>query len=82
VANTLNLFRNGAVGFIDWLDGLNSQIDNVLTNNLPLPADTPNNISVKGCTAPTYVARFRVVTWAHPDCHITVRLPRVNSDVA
>jgi len=21
VANTLNLFRNGAVGFIDWLDG-------------------------------------------------------------
>jgi hypothetical protein len=20
VANTLNLFRNGAVGFIDWLD--------------------------------------------------------------
>ena len=22
VANTLNLFRNGAVGFIDWLDVL------------------------------------------------------------
>jgi hypothetical protein len=21
VANTLNLFRSGAVGFIDWLDG-------------------------------------------------------------
>jgi hypothetical protein len=21
VANTLGLFRNGAVGFIDWLDG-------------------------------------------------------------
>ena len=21
VANILNLFRNGAVGFIDWLDG-------------------------------------------------------------
>ncbi len=22
MANTLNLFRNGAVGFIDWLDGV------------------------------------------------------------
>jgi hypothetical protein len=22
VANTLSAFRNGAVGFIDWLDGL------------------------------------------------------------
>jgi hypothetical protein len=22
VANTLRLFRNGGVGFIDWLDGL------------------------------------------------------------
>jgi hypothetical protein len=26
VANTLNLFRNGAVGFIDWLDRLRMQL--------------------------------------------------------
>ena len=82
MASTLDLSRNGAIGFIGWLDGLNSQEDNVLTNNLPLPADTPDNISVKGCTDPTDVAKFRVVTWAHLDCHITVQLPRVNSDVA
>jgi hypothetical protein len=25
VANTLKLFRNGAVGFIDWLDGQTRQ---------------------------------------------------------
>jgi hypothetical protein len=31
VANTLNLFRNGAVGFIDWLDGLCGSISGVET---------------------------------------------------
>jgi hypothetical protein len=33
VANTLNLFRNGAVGFIDWLDGSRSSIDGVTYRN-------------------------------------------------
>ena len=28
VANTLNLFRGGAVGFIDWLDLLSVQLVN------------------------------------------------------
>ena len=27
VANTVRLFRNGAVGFIDWLDGQGRQLD-------------------------------------------------------
>ncbi len=28
MANTLNLFRNGAVGFIDWLDLLSLKVEN------------------------------------------------------
>jgi hypothetical protein len=44
VANTLNLFRNGAVGFIDWLDGfidmqahvLNAFVTAVSNDNIPI----------------------------------------------
>ena len=33
MANTLNLYRNGAVGFIDWLDGLRGIIPDDLSEN-------------------------------------------------
>ena len=36
VANTLNLLRNGAVGFIDWLDDLGLLSRIVLLKNLHL----------------------------------------------
>jgi hypothetical protein len=46
VANTLNSFRNGAVGFIDWLDLRDLSSRNILSGNydalasLPLAVDT------------------------------------------
>ena len=36
MANTLNLFRNGAVGFIDWLDVVRSTRTDVVWNPLPI----------------------------------------------
>ena len=35
VANTLNLFRNGAVGFIDWLDLSLRELTDLLGHELP-----------------------------------------------
>jgi hypothetical protein len=37
VANTLNLFRNGAVGFIDWLDGSCAML--VITHLIAKPTE-------------------------------------------
>ena len=36
VANTLSLYRNGAVGFIDWLDVVRSTRTDVVWNLLPI----------------------------------------------
>jgi hypothetical protein len=36
VANTLDLFRNGAVGFIDWLDGRRGDFED---SNAGLPIE-------------------------------------------
>ena len=33
MASTLNLFRNGAVGFIDWLDGLSHEYPNDISDD-------------------------------------------------
>ena len=36
MASTLNLFRNGAVGFIDWLDGREHVIQDVVRMDSPI----------------------------------------------
>jgi hypothetical protein len=40
VANTLDLYRNGAVGFIDWLDGSRSHRARLLRTIICLQART------------------------------------------
>ena len=41
-ANTLNLFRNGAVGFIDWLDaGVNARERSRRTRNIAAESRAP-----------------------------------------
>ena len=47
VANTLKLYRNGAVGFIDWLDGLRYIIRDCLTNPLLRSDDFEGGDGVK-----------------------------------
>ena len=44
MANTLNLFCNGAVGFIDWLDLLSSRSDKYSTRIFPMAIDALNDV--------------------------------------
>ena len=59
--------RQVAVRSSGWLDRLGSKHQDALIDNLPLPRDTSNNISVKRSVAPTNVAKFLVVARAHPN---------------
>jgi len=73
VANTVNSFRNGAVGFIDWLDRLISTThENRLFYNLPLSTFTLNDIGVKRSLASTDVAEARIMTRSHPSDDLAI----------
>jgi hypothetical protein len=65
VANTLDSFRNGAVGFIDWLDGLASQ---------PPSAERKGQIVCGSLRKLGEVPQMRPITIKPADLITTIRL--------
>ena len=47
VANTLNLFRHGAVGFIEWLDPLRDNLTDAVLGRLLSCAESPRSDSAR-----------------------------------
>jgi hypothetical protein len=67
VANTLKLFRQGAVGFIDWLDGLsamnNPQDLTICFADVCLSDTTEPTLWQRTCDGPDTIVE-RSVKWA------------------